>query len=216
VTSEPTPPKAPTPPRAVVWDIGNVLIEWNPERFYDRRYGAAHRRALFAAVDLYGMNLAVDAGRDWEQAVRACAAENPGWAEEILHWHASWLEMASPAIEASVRLLRALRARGVPCLALTNFGRETFAHALPHYPFLGEFEQSFVSGRLGLLKPDPRIYEALEQGTGLAGADLLFVDDRDENIAAAAARGWRVHLFRGPEGWTDRLAAEGLLDGVAA
>ena len=197
--------------RAVVWDIGNVLIEWNPERFYDGAIGEDRRRALFAAVDLPGMNERVDRGAVWEGEVAATAAQFPDWAVEIGHWHGRWIEMASPAIPRSVRLLGALRARGVPCLALTNFGRETWAHAQPHYPFLATFDHAVVSGHLGIAKPDPAIYEAVERAAGVAPEALLIADDRAENIAAAAARGWCTHLFEGPDGLAARLVAEGLL-----
>jgi 2-haloacid dehalogenase len=197
--------------QAVVFDIGNVLIEWNPERFYDAEVGEERRRAMFAAVDLHGMNDRVDRGGVWADEVAALAARHPDWAEEIGHWHHRWIEMASPEIPHSVRLLRALRARGVPVFALSNFGRETFAHAIPRYPFLEEFDRAFVSGHLALAKPDAAIYEVVERDSGMAPETLLFADDRPENIEAAQARGWRTHLFDGPEGLAARLVAEGLL-----
>lgn len=196
---------------AVVFDIGNVLIEWNPERFYDAEVGEERRRAMFAAVDLHGMNDRVDRGAFWAEEVAALARAHPDWSTEIAHWHDRWIEMASPEIPHSVRLLRALRSRGVPVFALTNFGRETFAHAIPHYPFLAEFDRAFVSGHLRLAKPDPGIYEAVEREGGVAPEALLFTDDRAENIGVARARGWATHLFEGPEGLADRLMAEGLL-----
>ncbi len=196
---------------AVVWDVGNVLVEWNPERFYDREIGEDRRRALFAAVDLHGMNERVDRGAAWAEEVAALAALHPDWAPAISHWHGRWLEMASPLIPRSVRLLRALQARGVPVFALTNFGRETWAHALPEYPFLGTFDRAFVSGHLGVAKPDAAIFEAVERDAGLPPAALLFTDDRRDNIEAAARRGWRTHLFEGPDGLAARLVAEGLL-----
>ena len=196
---------------AVVFDIGRVLIEWEPERFYDRALGEERRRAFFAAVPIHAMNVRVDLGSPWEQEVAALAQAHPDWAEAIGHWHHRWIEMASPAIPRSVRLLRALKARGIPVFALTNFGVETFDHAAEHYPFFHEFDRAFVSGRLRLAKPDPAIYEVVERESGVAPARLLFTDDRPENVEAAAARGWRTHLFEGPEGLADRLVAEGLL-----
>ena len=97
---------------AVVFDIGNVLIEWAPERLYDRLFGEDRRRELFAAVDLEGMNLGVDAGNPFRQSVYALADENPLFRDEIRLWHDRWLDMASPAIPHSVHLLRKLRAKG--------------------------------------------------------------------------------------------------------
>lgn len=196
---------------AVVFDIGNVLIEWNPERHYDRVIGEARRRAMFAALDLHGMNDRVDRGETFRDTVMALAAANPDWRAEIIRWHDDWLQMASPAIDRSVRLLRALRARGVPVFALSNFGIQTFALARQHYDFLDEFDRPYISGHLGVIKPDARIYEILEQDSGVTPGALLFVDDRADNIAAAAARGWQTHLFTTPADWAARLVAEGLL-----
>lgn len=203
-------------PRAVIFDIGNVLIEWNPERFYDGRIGADRRRRMFAEVDLHAMNDRVDAGGAFRDEVAAMAAAHPDWATEIGWWHAHWLEMASPVIEGSVELLRRLRARGVPVFALSNFGIETFAFAQTQYPVLSEFDMPFISGHLGVTKPDPRIYARVEADSGLPPEALFFIDDRADNIAAAAARGWRTHRFDGVEGLAARLVAEGLLPGGGA
>lgn len=197
--------------RAVVFDIGNVLIEWNPERMYDRVIGAARREALFAAVDLHGMNVRVDAGANWAEEVRALAAAHPDHAGDIMLWHDRWIEMASPVIPRSVRLMEALQRKGVPVFALTNFGVQTFDYAVTQYPFLGRFDRAFVSGVLRASKPEARIYEIVEEESGLRGEALIFADDRPENIAAAEARGWKGHVFTTPEGWAARLVAEGLL-----
>ena len=201
---------------AVVFDIGNVLVEWNPERFYDGRYGEERRRALFEAVDLHAMNERIDRGEEFERIVRETAAQNPAFAAEIGDWHDAWIEMAQPPIAHSIELLRALRSKGVPVHALSNFGRETFAFAETEYPFLAEFDRRFISGHLGVTKPDPRIYEIVEEETGLAPDTVLFADDREENLDAARARGWGTHLFDGPEGWAARLIEEGLLSEVEA
>jgi len=202
--------------QAVVFDIGNVLIEWQPERFYDHAIGPEARARLFAEVDLHGMNDAVDLGAPFRETVYAFAARYPEWEAAIRLWHDNWIDMASPEIPHSVRLLRALRARGVPVLALTNFGDDTYRIATPHYPFLDEFDRAFVSGRLKVSKPDPAIYAIVEAETGIAPGGLLFADDRAENIAVAAARGWATHLFDGPAGWAARLVGEGLLTGDEA
>ncbi len=199
------------PTTAVVFDIGNVLIEWQPERHYDAVIGPDRRRALFQAVDLHDMNNDIDLGADFRTRVYDEADRWPDWRAEVRLWHDAWLDLAGPPIDHSLRLLRALRARGVPCLALSNFGIGTFAIAEEKWPFLKEFDQRYISGHMGLVKPDPAIYAAVEQACGLAPKELLFADDRAENIAAAAARGWQTHLFDGPSAFAARLVAEGLL-----
>ncbi|MBT9244795.1 HAD family phosphatase [Gemmobacter fulvus] len=196
---------------AVIFDIGNVLIEWNPERFYDWAIGRAQREALFAEVDLHSMNDAIDAGGLFRETIYDWADRHPDWSAEIRMWHDNWIDMASPRIEGSIALLRALRLRGVPVFALTNFGIHSFAYAQTQYDFLSEFDRAYVSGQMGVIKPDPRIYELVEADCGLAPARLLFTDDRADNIAAAQARGWQTHPFQGWQGWAQRLVAEDLL-----
>lgn len=199
-------------PQAVVFDIGNVLIEWQPERFFDSVIGPKRRRAMFAAVDLHAMNDRVDRGETFIDVIKETAKETPDWQTEIMLWHDRWLDMAAPAIDHSVRLMGALQAQGVPVFSLTNFGIQTYELARTRYPFLSAFDRDFISGHIGTIKPDPVIYETLEAQSKLPPQALLFTDDRSENIAAAAARGWQTHHFTGPQGWAGRLVHEGLLN----
>ncbi len=202
--------------QAVVFDIGNVLIEWQPERFYDSVIGPERRKAMFAAIDLHGINDVVDRGGNFRDTIHAAADANPHWRDEVLMWHDRWIEMATPVIEHSVRLLRALRSADVPVFALTNFGIQTFEIAEPVYPFLGEFDRRYISGHMGVIKPEARIYELVEADCGLDPATLLFTDDRIDNINVASARGWQTHLFDGPQGWANRLVDAGVLTKEAA
>ncbi|MBS0563749.1 MAG: HAD family phosphatase [Proteobacteria bacterium] len=203
-------------PQAVIFDIGNVLAGWQPEAFYDRAIGPEARRALFAEVDLHGMNELIDEGAPFRETIYDWAGRHSRWTDEIRLWHDRWTEIFSPLIDGSIRLQRALRARGVPVFALTNFGTHSFAFAEPLYPFLSDFDRRYISGRMGVIKPDPRIYAMVEEDCGLAPEALLFTDDRAENIAAAAARGWQTHHFTGPDGLAARLVAEGLLSEAEA
>lgn len=197
--------------KAVVFDIGNVLIRWDPDQVYGELMDAQTLARFHAETNMHSVNEEVDRGRNWKEAIDAAAERHPDWADMIRLWYTDWHRMASPAIEGSVRILRTLRTRGVPVFALSNFGVETFAFAEKHYDFLSEFDQRFLSGHLKTIKPEAAIYQALEDKTGLSGADLLFADDLPQNIAAAQARGWKGHLFDGPEGFAKRLVQEGIL-----
>ena len=199
-------------PEAVIFDIGNVLTCWQPEAFYDRVIGDDRRRALFAAVDLHQMNALVDEGALFRETIYEWADRHPDWAVEVRMWYDRWIELASPRIEGSIALLRALRAKGVPVFALTNFGSYSYDEARTKLDFLNEFDREYVSGRLFVSKPDPRIYEIVEADCGIAPDRLLFADDRADNITAAARRGWRTHQFESWQGWAQRLVAEGLLN----
>lgn len=198
-------------PEAVVFDIGNVLIEWQPERHYDAKFGVERRKQVFDTVDLHAMNDRVDLGENFRDVVYETADKHPDLRAEILDWHDNWIKMASPAIDRSVRLLRALRAKGVPVFALTNFGIQTFEFAETQYDFLTEFDRRYVSGHMQVIKPDPKIYQMVEEDCGIAPAGLLFADDRADNIEMAASRGWQTHLFTSAEGWAARLVSAGLL-----
>lgn len=197
--------------KAVIFDIGNVLIEWQPERYYDRVIGPERRKEMFAELDLHAMNDVIDRGGHFTKTIYDFADASPEWRTEIRMWHDNWIELASPAIDHSVRLLRALRTKGVPVFALTNFGIQNFPYAQDHYPFLKEFDRRYISGHMGVIKPAAQIYQMVEEDCGLAPETLLFTDDRIDNINAAAQRHWQVHLFETAQGWANRLVAEGLL-----
>ncbi|MEP5169949.1 MAG: HAD family phosphatase [Shimia thalassica] len=196
---------------AVIFDIGNVLIEWQPENFYDRVIGQERRKMFFDAVPLHEEHQKVDEGVALRDVVFPLADRYPEWATEIRMWHDNWNDLAAPSIPHSVRLLEALRTNGVTVFTLTNFGWDNFPLSQEAFPFLKGFDREYVSGRLKLIKPDPAIYAHVEQDCGLAPQTLLFADDRLENIEAAAARGWQTHHFTSPEGWATRLVDEGLL-----
>ncbi len=197
---------------AVVWDIGNVFAYWEPEAYFDSLIGAERRAALFAEARLHEMNVAVDLGADGRATAYARAEELPHWADEIRRWHDDWVETFRKPVTGSAELMFETKAQGIRTVALSNFGAETLEIARDIHPALREFDQEFVSAHLGVAKPDPAIYEALELGTGLSGAALIFTDDKQENIDAAAARGWKTHLFEDAAGWRARLVEEGVLE----
>jgi len=198
--------------KAVIFDIGNVLIEWQPERFYDTKIGTEKRKKMFESVDLHGMNDVIDSGGPFQKTIYACAEKYPEFRTEIRMWHDHWIEMAAPAIDLSWASLWALQAKDIPVFALSNFGIDSFAYAKTKYPELDAFDQRYISGHMGVIKPAKQIYQLLEDDCGLAPEALLFTDDRSENIDAASNRGWNTHLFEGPEGWVDCLIDHGLLE----
>jgi 2-haloacid dehalogenase len=200
-----------TAPEAVVFDIGNVLIEWQPERYYDSIMESSERMRMFAEADLHTMNELIDKGAPFRETIYAWADKYPDWTSYIRRWHDNWIDMAAPVIDHSVRLQRALRAKGVPVFVLTNFGVHSFAYAETQFDFLAEFDQRYISGHMKVTKPDPQIFAMLEDDCGVAPERLLFADDRVENIDAALARGWQTHLFEGPMRWAQRLVDAGLL-----
>ena len=172
------------------------------------------RREMFAAVDLHLMNDQIDHGQNWRDTVYATAATYPEYADMIRLWHDRWAEMATPPISKSWDILRRLRKQGTPVFALSNFGIETFAFAETIYPELAEFDRRFISGHMGVTKPARLIYEMVEETSGLTGAQLFFVDDRQENIETALNLGWRGHVFTSPEDLENTLTEHGILTPV--
>ena len=200
-----------TKPSAVIFDIGNVLIRWDPDQLYRQLVpDDAERKALFDTVDLHGMNDRVDRGAPFRDTVYETADRHPQWRDVIRQWHDRWIEMARPTIDGSWHLLRQLRGIGVPVFALSNFGVDSFAYAETQYPELAEFDRRYISGHMRVIKPEPEIYEMVETDSGLTGDALFFTDDRDDNIKAAGARGWQAHRFEGPAGLALALQQVGL------
>lgn len=196
---------------AVVWDIGNVLGYWRPEAYYDARLGAEGRLRFFEETGIEAVNVEIDRGLPARETIYAHAEAHPRWADEIRLWVDDWAEMFKTPVPGAAEVFAEVKATGIRMLALSNFGAETFEIAKGLHPVLTGFDETYVSAHLGLIKPDPAIYAALEDGSGLAGASLLFADDKAENIEAAEALGWKGHLYDGAAGWRARLVAEGVL-----
>lgn len=192
-------------PKAVIWDVGNVLLNWAPDHLYGRLIpDPVARAAFYDRVGIDEMNLDGDRGA-LQPAVEALAARHPDDAALILPWWAGWDRMCAGLVDEVVAMRDRVRAEGVACWALSNFAADSWLRAETLYPALTDFDGLVISGREGVVKPDPRIYEIAEARTGLAGADLFFIDDREANIAAARARGWRGVRFDGVAAPADGL-----------
>jgi 2-haloacid dehalogenase len=198
-------------PEIVLFDIGNVLIEWQPERYFDSIMPTTDRKRMFATVDLHAMNDKIDRGGEFREVIYETADLHPEFRDQIRNWHDNWLALATPEIPKTVALNRALRANGIRTAILSNIGRETHKIAAQHYAFLTEFDQHFLSGHMGSIKPEPEIYQQVETTYALPSDRLFFTDDRVDNIASANARGWQTHHFTGPDGWAKALVDHDLL-----
>ena len=196
----------------VVFDIGNVLVDWNPRYLYRKVFADEEEMERFlATVTTSEWHREQDRGRSHEEATALLISQYPEHAREIEAYYGRWEEMFGGPIEGSVRLLRELRERGYPLYALTNWSAESFPLALAWYPFLDLFEEIVVSGELRMIKPDPEIYGVLLERTGLDPATSVFIDDSASNVRAAEALGFRGVLFEGADGLRDDLTRLGLL-----
>jgi 2-haloacid dehalogenase len=204
-------------PTVAVFDLGNVLIDWNPRHLYRKLFGGddAAMEHFLATVCTQDWNERQDAGRSFAEAVEELCAVHGDQRALIEAWPQRFDEMMAGAIPGTVDILAALRARGVPLYALSNWSAETYPIAERRFDFLGWFRGVLLSGREGLKKPDPRIFALLLARFGLAPDDAVFVDDNPHNVAAAEALGIRAIHFTGPETGPStvrrELAAFGLL-----
>ena len=203
-------------PSAVVFDLGGVLIDWNPRYLYRKLFPGdeAGMEAFLAEVTTAEWNVQQDAGRPWEEAVEALAAEHPEKRELISAYWLRWGEMLGGAIEPTVVILDELRRTGVRLFALTNWSAETFPIARPRFLFLEWFEGIVVSGEVRAAKPDERIFSHLVERFGLEGASTVFIDDSEANVAAAAALGFQTIRYEDADQLRARLVELALLEPV--
>jgi 2-haloacid dehalogenase len=199
-------------PHAVVFDLGGVLLDWNPRYLYRKLFDdEAEMERFLDSVCTMEWHHAHDLGIPPEKTVPPLIAEHPEYAEHIWAWPERSEEMVAGPIEASVEILRALKAQGVPLYALTNMETWTYPGRRDRYPFLRWFDGTVVSGFEGVAKPDPRIFELLLDRFDLAAASTLFIDDSAKNVAAARDVGLQGIEFESPAALRDALLAAGLL-----
>jgi 2-haloacid dehalogenase len=197
----------------VIFDLGNVLIGWDPRRLYRQLIDdEAQMEWFLREVCNSEWNEQQDAGRSWAEGTALLRARFPEHAKLIDAYHMRWKETLVGPIEGSVAILAELKARGVRLLALTNWSQETFPIARQFYPFLQWFEGIVVSGEERLVKPDPRIYQRLLERYAVDPATALYIDDSARNVAVAEALGMHGWWFRDPTGLRERLEDLGLLE----
>jgi len=201
---------------AAVFDIGGVLLDWDPRHLYRKLIADPDEMATFlGGICTPRWHLAHDLGADTEQSCRDLAAAHPSLADEIMAWSHRSEEMIAGQIDEGVDVLAELKASGLQCLALSNMEADKFALRRARYPFFGYFDGCVISGIEGVAKPDRRIFEMLLSRYGLEPATTVFIDDTDANIDVARDLGLVAIRYR-PGGQLRRdLRRLGLLAGAA-
>lgn len=195
----------------IVFDIGKVLIHYDPNIPYSRIIPDAQERArFFETVCTHEWNLEQDRGRSWEEAEALLLETHPDRHDHIRAFRLHWHEMVSHAYDDSVAILKGLIASGHDVTMLTNFASDTFRQAQKMYPFLTLSRGVTVSGDVGLIKPDVAIYELHAETFGLDPATSIFIDDSPANVEGAKAAGWQAVHFTGAETLKGDLAAHGV------
>ncbi|EIM75657.1 hydrolase [Nitratireductor aquibiodomus RA22] len=196
--------------RHIVFDIGRVLIHYDPEIPYRRLIpDDAQRRWFLENVCTGDWNIEQDRGRRWEDAEALLIAEHPQEEENIRGFRRHWHEMVPHAYDDSVAMLETLIDAGHDVTMLTNFAADTFAEARERYTFLNRPRGVTVSGEVRLLKPDRAIYDIHVKSFGLEPAATLFIDDSEKNVEGARDAGWQAVHFSGAEKLRSDLAGYG-------
>jgi 2-haloacid dehalogenase len=199
-------------PRTVVFDLGGVLIDWNPRHLYRGLFADERAMEDFLATVCTGLwNERQDAGRTIAEAEAELLASHPQHEGLIRAYYGRFDRMLAGPIDGTVAILEELHGKGVPLYALTNWSRETFPHARRRFSFLQRFRDIVVSGELGMMKPDARIFRHLTETHGLQPADCIFIDDAAKNVAGARAAGLHAIHFTGPDALRAELRGLGLL-----
>ncbi len=203
----------PSSPTIAVFDLGGVLIDWNPRHLYRKLFpeDEAGMEHFLAHICTQPWNERQDGGRPYHEAEAELIALHPEKADLIRAYHARWDEMLGGAIQGTVDILADLRGRGTPLFALTNWSAETFHHAERRFEFLTWFKDILVSGREGLIKPDPRIFRLMTDRFGIAPGTAAYIDDVPRNVAAGEAAGLKGLLFTDPPRLRRDLETLGLL-----
>lgn len=197
----------------IIFDLGNVLIDWNPRYLY--------RKILKdeKEVDWFLTNICTsewndqqDGGRSFEEATKELVQKHPEWTEAIIAWYGRWQETIGGAIPETVELLRAIRdSKKFRLYALTNWSAETFPWAYENFEFLKWFEGIVVSGSEKTRKPFPEFYNILLDRYDVDPAKALFIDDNIKNIHGAQKVGIHTIHFQNPQQLKSDLTARGIL-----
>jgi 2-haloacid dehalogenase len=191
---------------AVVFDIGGVLLDWNPRHLYRKLIpDPAQMEWFLSTVCTVEWHDSHDRGTPMQESCAELARQWPDYAEWIMGWSERSEEMVSGPIADGVQLLRQVLDSGLACYALTNMEAETYPERRDRFDFLGWFKGTVVSGVEGIAKPDRQIYQRLLERFSLDPAATLFTDDNRDNVAAAAGTGMDAVLYTGPGAVLSRL-----------
>ena len=204
----------PTVITTVVFDLGGVLIDWDPRHLYRQMFTDPEEMEVFLRdVVSPDWNAEQDAGRTWAEATALLLEQHPTHEPMITAYVDRWEEMLAGPFEGTVDILSEVRDRGLHIYALTNWSAETFPRARPLFPFLDWFEGIVVSGVEGIRKPDPEIWRRLISRYAIDPAAAVFIDDMPRNVEVATDLGFQAIRFETPEALRSELVALRVLPG---
>ncbi|HKX30973.1 MAG TPA: HAD family phosphatase [Blastocatellia bacterium] len=197
---------------AIIFDLGGVLIDWNPRHLYRQLFDdEAAMEKFLSEVCTPHWNEQQDAGRPFADAVELLVAEHPQSEHHIRAYWDRWLEMIGGEIEPTVTVMAELKAAGYPLYGLSNWSAETFKRTRHLFEFLDWFEDLVISGEVKLIKPDPRIFELLLRKIGRPSHECVYIDDSAANVSAAERLGFEAILFSSAAQLRKELAGLGVV-----
>ncbi len=199
--------------KAIIFDLGGVLIDWNPAYVFDHMFDSeAEKDHFFQNICTSDWNEEQDAGRTIKEATDLLVQQHPKWKNYIEAYYGRWIEMLGGPLHDTVDILKELKERGhYKLYALTNWSAELFPKALELYDFLHWFDGRVVSGEEKMRKPTPAFYQTLLNRYHLQAADVVFIDDNARNVTAAEAMGIESIRFTHAADLRAQLVAKGLL-----
>jgi len=199
-------------PTVVIWDVGNVIVRWDPRTLYSKIFpDPAERDRFLAEVCTTAWHGPTDAGRSFDENCAALAAQHPERAEAIWAWKLRWWEMFSGPIPETEAAICTLAGRGVRQYALSNMSHETVEGTFAMSPAFDWLDGRIISGVEGVMKPHAAIFELACARYDFTPGEALFVDDGARNIAAAHDLGFATHHFTDPAALKPALERLGLL-----
>jgi 2-haloacid dehalogenase len=197
--------------KCVVFDIGGVLIDWNPRHLFRKVFDSEDEMEWFLAnVCTYEWNVQQDGGKLFSVATAELQQKFPEYSDKIALYYGRWEEMLDGDIKGTVEIFRRLKSAGMPLYALSNWSHEAFPVAYNRYDFMKDFDGLVVSGYEKLLKPDHAIYRVLMERYNVNPAESVYIDDNKPNAEAAAELGFNAIHFTSPDQLRAELTALGL------
>jgi 2-haloacid dehalogenase len=204
----------PTVITTVVFDLGGVLIDWDPRHLYRQMFSDPEEMEIFLRdIVSPDWNAEQDSGRTWAEATALLLEEHPNHEPMITAYVDRWDEMLAGPFDGTVAVLSDVREAGLRIYALTNWSAETFPRARQLFPFLEWFEGIVVSGDEGIRKPDPEIWRRLISRYGIDPTTTVFIDDMPRNVEIATEFGFEAIRFESPEQLRARLVELRVLPG---
>jgi len=199
--------------QAVIFDFGGVLVDWSPHNLYRHYFEQPQDIDRFLKeIDFAEWNAQQDRGRPFAQAVAEHSAKFPQHAPLIKAYRERWEDFIVGPIEGTIAILKELKRLGYPLYGLSNWSAETFPVVQGKYRFFELFDDILISGKVGMIKPEPGIFHLLLKRIKLEARDCLFIDDSDSNIRTAAGIGFDTILFISPEQLRAELRSRNILD----